>query len=123
MPEHIALDDLEIYQLSVEIGDIIWEKVENWKWLAQKTVGKQLIRSGDSIAANIAEGYGRYFFKDRKQFCYYSRGSLLETKAWILKAFRRKLLAEEEYNLLMEKLQTLHHKINIYIKKLKQEHS
>lgn len=123
MQEHIALDDLEIYQLAMEIGDIIWEKVEKWKWLAQKTVGEQLIRSGDSIAANIAEGYGRYFFKERKQFCYYGRGSLMETKTWILKAFHRKLLAEEEYNLLMEKLQTLHHKLNIYIKKLKQEHT
>ncbi|GAB4499372.1 MAG: hypothetical protein OHK0019_36360 [Saprospiraceae bacterium] len=46
---------------------------------------------------------------------------MLETKTWILKAFHRKLLAEEECNLLMEKLQTLRHKLNIYIKKLKQE--
>lgn len=122
MQEHIVLDDLEIYQLAMEIGDIIWEKVEGWKWLAQKTVGEQVIRSGDSIAANIAEGYGRYFFKERKQFCYYSRGSLLETKTWIIKAFRRKLITEQEHNLLIEKLQSLHYKINIYIKKLKQEH-
>jgi four helix bundle protein len=122
MHEHIPLDDLEIYQLAMEIGDIIWEKVEGWKWLAQKTIGEQVIRSGDSIAANIAEGYGRYFFKERKQFCYYGRGSILETKTWIIKAFRRKLITEQEYNLLLEKLQSLHYKINIYIKKLKQEH-
>lgn len=121
MQEHIPLDDLEIYQIAMEIGDIIWEKVDGWNFFAQRTVGEQIVRSGDSIAANIAEGYGRFFFKERKQFCYYGRGSLLETKTWVTKAFRRKLIAEQEYNLILEKLQSLHYKINIYIKKLKQD--
>ena len=114
------MDDLEIYQIAMEIGDIIWEKVDGWNFFAQRTVGEQIVRSGDSIAANIAEGYGRFFFMERKQFCYYGRGSLLETKTWVTKAFRRKLIAEQEYNLILEKLQSLHYKINIYIKKLKQ---
>jgi len=35
------------------------------------------------------------FYMDRKQFCYYSRGSLMETKAWATKALNRKLISEE----------------------------
>jgi four helix bundle protein len=118
--DYISIDDLEIYKIAMEIGEIIWEKVENWDWFGKQTVGTQVVRSADSIASNIAEGYGRFFFKERRQFIFYSRGSLLETKTWATKALRRKLITQQEYDFLIEKLQTLHYKINIYLKKLKQ---
>ena len=121
MKEHISLDDLEIYQLAMGIGQLAWDWVITWNELAQRTVGGQFVRAADSISANIAEGYGRYFYKERKQFSYYSRGSLLETKTWAKKAVDRKLISEQDFNSFFEKLQTLHHKLNIYIKKLKQE--
>ena len=78
------------------------------------------MEAADSIAANIAEGYGRYFYKDRKQYCYFSRGSLMETKNWGTKSFGRKLITLEEFDTLIEKLKELHFKLNNYIKKLKQ---
>lgn len=53
------------------------------------------------------------------QFCYYSRGSLLETKTWAKKAVDRKLISNDEYEVLIEKLKVLHLKLNVYIKKLK----
>jgi len=79
-------------------------------------MGKQLIRSADSISANIAEGFGRYHYKDNKNFCYYSRGSIIETKSWLRKALSRKLISEKEYSTLLQKLETIHLKLNIYIK-------
>ena len=77
------------------------------------------MEAADSIASNIAEGYGRYFYKDRKQFYYYSRGSLLETKAWATKSYTRKLISNEEFDALIERLKSLHLKLNSYIRKLK----
>jgi four helix bundle protein len=50
---------------------------------------EQLIKAIDSVAANLSEGFGRYFYKENRQFCYYSRGSLFETKTWLRKAFNR----------------------------------
>jgi four helix bundle protein len=120
MSENILLEDLEIYQLANEIGDYVWNLVDKWEYFPKKTVGGQFVEAADSIAANIAEGYGRYFFKDRKQFCYYSRGSLMETKTWATKSFCRKLISEEEFNTLIEKSKVLHLKLNNYINKLKQ---
>jgi len=38
----------------------------------------------DSIAANLSEGFGRYHYKEKKNFSYYSIGSLYETKTWIV---------------------------------------
>jgi len=120
MSEKIILEDLEIYQLALEIGEYVWKLVDKWESFPKRTVGGQFVEAADSISANIAEGYGRYFFKDRKQFCYYSRGSLMETKAWLTKAFNRKLISNEEFDIIIEKLKTLHFKLNTYIKKLKQ---
>ena len=120
MSESILLEDLEIYKLAMEIGEEIWKIVEPWTYFQKKTIGSQFTEAGDSIAANIAEGYGRYFYKDRKQFCYYSRGSLLETKTWTTKSFNRKLISAETFAALSEKLNTLHFKLNMYIKKLKE---
>ena len=119
MPENILLEDLEIYQLALQIGEDVWNIVDKWEYFAKKTVGGQFVEAADSIAANIAEGYGRYFYKDRKQFCYYSRGSMMETKAWAAKSSRRKLVTQKDYEALLEKLKMLHHKLNVYIKKLK----
>src|SRR5262245_9470865 len=120
MPENIPIEDLDIYQLAIEIGEDVWRLVDKWEIFQKNTVGKQYVQAADSIAANIAEVYGRYFYKDRKQFCYYARGSMLETKTWTVKSNNRKLITANQYETLIEKLKTLHHKLNIYIKKLKQ---
>ncbi|MBA3704446.1 MAG: four helix bundle protein [Bacteroidetes bacterium] len=114
--EKYVLENLDVYNLSNEIADEIWNIVINWNFLAQDTVGKQIIRSSDSIAANIAEGYGRYFFKENRQFCFYSRGSILETKTWLKKAKSRNLITEEQYTSLFSKLEIIHLKLNAYMK-------
>ena len=42
-------------------------------------LASQLRRSSQSIPANIAEGFGRYYYQDNIRFCYIARGSLEET--------------------------------------------
>lgn len=115
----IKLEELDIYQLALEIGEDVWNVVQAWDQFSKRTVGEQFVDAADSISANIAEGCGRYFYKDRKTFCYYSRGSLMETKNWAAKSLKRSLLTQSEYDILIGKLQTLHYRLNIYIKKLK----
>jgi four helix bundle protein len=110
------LEDLEIYNLSQIFGEQIWDLVIKWDYLAKDTIGKQLVRSADSIAANISEGFGRFHYKENKNFCYFSRGSILETKTWLQKAKSRKLIEEEHYQLLMKQLEVIHLKLNAYIK-------
>ena len=110
------LEDLEVYQLAESFGDEVWFVVHEWEYFAKDTLGKQLVRSADSISANIAEGYGRYHYKENKNFCYFSRGSIIETKGWLKKSKNRQLLSEEKFDLLYEKLQTIHIKLNAYIK-------
>jgi len=69
----------------MELGEKVWKIVMTWDEYQKETLGKQLIRSTDSVAANISEGFGRYHSKESNHFNYYSRGSLYETKTWIKK--------------------------------------
>ena len=61
----MKLEELNIYKISMEISDEIWNLVKDWKYFEKDTIGKQLVRAVDSISANISEGYGRYHFKEK----------------------------------------------------------
>ncbi|NPD48325.1 four helix bundle protein [Lentimicrobium sp. S6] len=114
----MLLEDFQVYNLSMEIGEEIYSHVIKWDYFQKDTIGKQLIRSSDSIAANLSEGLGRYHYKERKNFSFYSRGSLFETKTWITKANNRGLIDDSIFKEMMEKLNTISVKLNNYIKTL-----
>ncbi|MBI5894198.1 MAG: four helix bundle protein [Deltaproteobacteria bacterium] len=114
----MRLEDLEIYRLSMDVAEKIWSTVIKWDYFSKKTVGDQLVRSADSIAANIAEGYGRFHYQENKHFCYYARGSLLETGTWLTKANNRGLIPEQDYKSLTSSLETIHKKLNSYIRSI-----
>ena len=109
------LDDLEVYKLANQIAEIVYNNVQNWGRFHLYSIGNQLIRSIDSVAANIAEGYGRYFYKDNIRFCYYARGSLYESKLWIQKSYERELFSENIYTEILTNLELLSRQLNAYI--------
>lgn len=108
-------EDLEIHQLSEEISEIIWNSVNKWSYFEKDTLGKQFVRAADSMSLNISEGYGRFFYNDKKLFYYYSRGSLYETQNCLQKAFKRNLIDSEMFNDLKAKFDLLLPKLNKYI--------
>ncbi|MBB2145375.1 four helix bundle protein [Pedobacter sp. LMG 31464] len=110
------IEDLEVYMLAEEFSNEVWDVAAKWDYFAKDTVGKQVYRCADSISANIAEGYGRFHFKENKNFCYYSRGSILETKSFLRKMKHRSLVTSEGYENLFNKLEIIHIKLNAYIK-------
>jgi len=48
------IKELEIYNMSLNFSNFIWEICTKWKSFAKNTIGYQLVRSADSISANIA---------------------------------------------------------------------
>lgn len=114
----MELRDLEVYKLSEEISDVIWNIVLEWDYFAKDTIGKQLVKASDSIAANIAEGYGRYHFKENKNFCYFARGSLEETKTWLRKSIRLGLIDKSKNQELFDIIKKLPKLLNSYIKSI-----
>ncbi len=114
----MKLEEFRVYQISIDLGDDVWDVVIKWDFFAKDTIGKQLVRAIDSVAANLSEGYGRYHYKEAKNFNYYSRGSLYETKTWLTKAKNRKLLNEEIFNQMMITIDDISVKLNNYIKSI-----
>ncbi|MDJ0984922.1 MAG: four helix bundle protein [Desulfobacterales bacterium] len=111
--------DLDVYNLAETLSDLIWYAFDEWSEKVKKTIGYQIIKSADSIAANLAEGYGRYMPAERKRFYYYSRGSFEKTKAWLRKLIRRKVISGktiEEYSGIIDELGP---KLNAFIRSTK----
>lgn len=116
--ENTNFENLEIYQLSEKLADKIWNIVLDWNNLATDTLGKQAIRSADSIGANIAEGSGRGTPIDNRRFLRMARGSLYETRHWLRRAKTRNLLMDEQIKDLSEIIKELTPKLNSYIGKV-----
>jgi four helix bundle protein len=117
----MKLEELVVYQLAMEIGDEVFAIVDTWDSFHKWSTGKQLLEAADSMAANISEGFGRYFYKENKQFQYYSRGSQSETRTWLQKARNRNLIDENTHLHLLSKLEELGKRHNRYIQSIGQK--
>jgi four helix bundle protein len=115
------LDDLEVYTMAMDIGRQCYELAAHFSEFDRRTIGSQLVRAADSIAANIAEGYGRFSRKEQKQFCYYARGSLYETRTWLAKAQERHCITDEHAETLQALVQQCGKMLNAYIRFLNNE--
>ena len=75
------------YRKALFFYDLCWQDCEQLlKHPLGRAVSEQLIRSAGSIAANIEEGYGRGYGKDRVRFLGFSLGSARESKGWYYRA-------------------------------------
>ncbi|MFP4094144.1 MAG: four helix bundle protein [Cyclobacteriaceae bacterium] len=115
MKRSLSFEELKVYRLSEQLCDQIWMIVINWDHLAKNTIGSQLVRSADSIGANITEGSGRGSFADNKRFIRIARGSLFETRHWLRRALQRKLLSNDETIILKELIAELGPRLNAYL--------
>lgn len=111
----MKLEDLQVYQISMKLADEVHDLVLEWDNFHKFSTGTQLVNAADSVSANISEGYGRFHFKDHKNFLYFSRGSLSETKTWLTKAANRNLISSEKSANLIDRYNSLGIKLNNYI--------
>ena len=118
--ERTNFEKLQVYQLSEKIADSIWDIVVAWDSFAKDTVGKQIVRSADSIGANIAEGSGRGSHQDNRRFVRMARGSLYETIHWLRRSYVRKLLSQSEVKKLRVLIEELTPKLNAFLRSVDQ---
>jgi four helix bundle protein len=111
-------EKLEVYQLSEGLSDLVWEAVLSWDSFARETVGRQIVRSADSVGANIAEGTGRGTFQDNRRFVYNSRGSLNETMHFLRRAYKRRLLKPGQVEDIKQVVDKLAPKLNAYLRSI-----
>jgi four helix bundle protein len=109
---YMKYSDLDAYKSSREINRIIYPLVSKWSYFDQDTLGRQLVRSADSIGANLSEGFGRYHKKDKIRFYHFSLGSCNETEHWISLAAERSLITDNAIAIIQEQLNALPKQIN-----------
>jgi len=85
------------------------------KW----NLNQQLRRSSLSISANIAEGYGRFYYQDNVRFCYIARGSLEETLSHLTFSLEMKYISAELYKEFESEGEEIDKMLNGYIGFLK----
>jgi four helix bundle protein len=105
--KYLKLNDIDCYKRALALSQYIWEIVNKWNWFPKRTIGVQYVTSIDSISSTIAEGFGRYFKKDKVLFYRYSLGSVAESLDWTQKSWKRKLLSEKQYRHILKELQEL----------------
>jgi four helix bundle protein len=90
--KHKPIEEMDFFRSYESIAKWARDSVEKWTPFRQDTVGKQLVRSLDSIGANLVEGDGRFSYKDGLSFLTIARASAREGKLWLERACDRKLL-------------------------------
>ena len=116
--ERTNFEKLNVYKISENLADQIWNIVARSDYIAKDTVGKQIIRAADSIGANIAEGTGRGSVVDTRRFIRMARGSLYETTHWLRRAYKRGLLNQAQIAALTPLIGELAPRLNAYFRYL-----
>jgi four helix bundle protein len=115
-----GLNRLKVWVKAKEFAVSIYKKVlpllpaeEKWN------LNQQLRRSALSVPANIAEGYGRFYYQDNVRFCYNARGSLDEVLSHLTIAYEMNFIPEGLYKELMNQGNEVDRILNGYIAYLK----
>jgi len=79
--------DLACWKAGREVRKFVSQLVRTFPSDEKFALVTQMRNASRSITHNIAEGYGRYGFKDNAKFCRISRGSTYEVLDQIITAF------------------------------------
>jgi four helix bundle protein len=112
-----TFEKLLVYQKAVDFADADCQRTEQFP-RGYGFLVDQLNRAALSIAANIAEGNGRFTKPDRRNFFGIARGSVQECVPLLQLALRRNLLNDNDHNELKARLEEITRMLSGLIKGL-----
>lgn len=89
--------DLIVWQEGHKLVLLIYKITKNFPKEEIYSLTDQLRRAVVSITSNIAEGFGRQGYKEKIQFYYLAKGSLVEVKNQILVAKDLKYISQDSF--------------------------
>ena len=99
-------EKLQVYQKAINFADDVCTLTRSFP-RGYFFLADQLNRAALSVAANIAEGNGRFTKPDRRNFFGIARGSVQECVPLLELASRQSLLAAEQHQVLKSQLEEL----------------
>ena len=116
---HQSFTELEVWKKARELKKEIEQLAKTFLPEEKYRLEDQIIRSARSINANIAEGHGRFTFKDHLHFRIQARGSLSETVNHLMDAFDSGYISEEQLQSVESKTDVAGRLLNGYINYLR----
>lgn len=97
MKQNRSYEDLEVWQLGLDLSEVIFNMTARFPSEHKFGLASQLQRSAVSVSSNIAEGSARDSAKDFLRFFAIASGSLAEVKTQLLIAKRVSLLSDSDF--------------------------
>jgi four helix bundle protein len=110
-----TFQDLDVWKTGRGIQRRLYLVANRLPDLERYNLSSQIRRAAVSLTANIAEGYGRFHFKENIQCCRISRGSAYELLDHLITCHDETYLTKEEAESLHEELLTFLRLLNGYI--------
>ena len=111
--------ELEVWQKAKSLAVELYRATERFPRVEQFGLTTQTRRAGTSVAANIAEGWGRGSTREYIQFLLIGRGSLMELETHLIVAQELGYLARERLILFQEQIESIGQMLNGLVRALR----
>ncbi len=91
-----SFTDLEAWKAARKLKNKIWRLTRSFPSEEKYRLTDQILRSSRSVSAVIAEGHGRFTYKEQINFCVIARGSLNETLNHLIDAMDCQYISKED---------------------------
>jgi four helix bundle protein len=115
-----SLEDIEVWQDARKFSGRIYDLSESKSFSDDFSLKDQIRRAANSIALNIAEGYGLNSDQEFVRHLTIARGSVKEVKSALYLGFDQNYFDETTFHDLLAKTETLSKRITALIKHLAQ---
>ena len=116
---HQGFTELEVWKKTRVFKNEIKELTKSFPAEEKFRLTDQMIRSSRGINATIAEGHGRYTFKDQLNFCIMARRSLSETYNHLIDALDCKYINQDSLDMFKKNIDEIGRLLNGYISYLR----
>jgi four helix bundle protein len=113
-------EDLEIWKLSKDVANKIYDVTSVGKFSHDYVLRDQVRRAAVSIFSNIAEGFERNGNKEFLQFLSIAKASCGEVRAQMIFACDRSYISEQDFEIVANDLRSLSSQIGGFCKYLRQ---
>ena len=97
-----SFEDLDAWKLSIDLAVEIYQTTKSFPKDELFSLTNQMRRASSSVSANIAEGCGRYNYKEKLQFYRIANGSFLEVKSFCYLSNRLSYISDEKLESILE---------------------
>ncbi len=93
---HQSFTDLDVWKSGRKLKIRICKLVKIFPLEEKFRLSDQLIRSSRGIGSAIAEGHGKFYYKDQINYCVIASGSLSETLSHLIDAMDSEYILKDE---------------------------